>query len=197
MKKLSIGFKRALMVAGLSAVSSVASAAFVATIDGNDCAGVFGGSFPECKVPALYDPDETPIIIKFDYNSETGLFSTTINSALFPTITGSEFSFDFDVSDGGTGTWTYTPGVDDPVINFFVAKGGPDGFNLFSNLGDPNSDTWFTPPTPGVPNAGLSHLSFYDSDGGEIPVPEPGSLALLGVGLIGIAGLARRRKSAA
>jgi PEP-CTERM motif len=195
MKKLTIGFKRALMVAGLSAVSSVASAAFVATVGGNDCAGVFGDSFPECKVPALYDPDETPIIIKFDYNNETGLFSTEINSALFPTISGAEFAFDF-TGEGGTGTWTYTPGVDDPVITFFVAKGGPN-FNLFSNLGDPNSDTWFTPPNPGVPNAGLSHLSFYDSDGGEIPIPEPGSLALLGVGLIGIAGLARRRKSAA
>jgi len=195
MKKLTIGIKRALVVAGLSAVSSVASAAFVATIEGNDCAGVFGGSFPECKVPALYDPKETPIIIKFDYDDETGLFSTTINSALFPSITGAEFDFDF-TGEGGTGTWTYTPGVDDPVITFFVAKGGPN-FNLFSNLGDPNSDTWSTPGTPGVPNAGLSHLSFYDSDGGEIPVPEPGSLALLGVGLLGIAGLARRRKSAA
>jgi hypothetical protein len=195
MKKLTIGIKRALVVAGLSAVSSVASAAFVATIEGNDCAGVFGASFPECKVPALYDPKETPIIIKFDYDDETGLFSTTINSALFPSITGAEFDFDF-TGEGGTGTWTYTPGVDDPVITFFVAKGGPN-FNLFSNLGDPNSDTWSTPGTPGVPNAGLSHLSFYDSDGGEIPVPEPGSLALLGVGLLGIAGLARRRKSAA
>lgn len=196
MKKLSGGFKRALIVAGLSAFSSVASAAFVATIEGNDCAGEFGGSFPECKVPALYDPNETPIIIKFDYNNTTGLFTTTINSDLFPTISGTEFAFDF-TGEGGTGTWTYTPGVDDPVINFFVAKGGPN-FNLFSNLGDPNSDTWSTPINPAndLP-FGLSHLSFYDSDGGEIPVPEPGSLALLGVGLIGIAGLARRRKSAA
>jgi len=196
MKKLTIGIKRALVVAGLSAVSSVASAAFVATIEGNDCAGVFGGSFPECKVPALYDPKETPIIIKFDYDDETGLFSTTINSALFPSITGAEFDFDF-TGEGGTGTWTYTPGIDDPVITFFVAKGGPN-FNLFSNLGAPNSDAWSTPINPATDLPfGLSHLSFYDSDGGEIPVPEPGSLALLGVGLLGIAGLARRRKSAA
>jgi hypothetical protein len=190
MKKLGIGFKRALLVAGLSAVSTVASAALVATIDGNDCAGVFGGSFSECKVPALYDPDETPIIIKFNIGG-----ATEINSLLFPTISGDEFAFDF-TGEGGTGTWTYTPGDDDPVITFYVAKGS-DAFNLFSNLGDPNTDTWQTPVNASGGFSGLSHLSFYDSDGGEIPVPEPGSLALLGIGLLGIAGLARRRKSAA
>jgi hypothetical protein len=186
------GFKSALVVAALSAFSSMASADFIAEIEGNDCSGVFGQGFANCAIPAEFDPNESPIIIKFDgFNEATGTFSTIeINDALFPSIDGSEFSFVFDPADGSEGTWTYTPGLDDPLINFFVAKGGPN-FNLFSNLGDPNSDAWFT---PGDGAFGLSHLDFYD-EGREPTVAEPSALALLGVGLLGLAGLTRRRNA--
>ena len=181
------GFTKALVVVGFSAFSSIASAAFIETFTGNDCAGVFGTPFADCKVPARIDPNETPIIIKYDFGPDGVTFE--INSALFPTIDGSEFSFDFD-GGGATGTWTYTPGAGDPGVNFFVAKGGPD-FNLFSNLGDPLTDDWFTPNNPGGNPADLSHISFYDTDGGG-QVPEPTTLLLLGAGLFA-AGFARRR----
>ena len=75
-----------------------------------------------------------------------------------------------------------------PAINFFVAKGG-NFFNLFSNLGDPNADTWQTPLNPANNGLfGLSHLSFYDTG----QVPEPTTLLLLGAGLFA-ASFARRR----
>jgi PEP-CTERM motif len=186
-------FTKVLVAVGVSAFSSMASADFIETFVGNDCAGVFGQPFADCKIPARIDPNETPIIIKFELTAG-GTFTTEINSALFPTIDGSEFSFDF-TGEGGTGTWTYNPGAGDPLINFFVAKGGPN-FNLFSNLGDPNSDDWFTPTNPNnnLP-FGLSHLSFYDEDGGG-QVPEPTTLLLLGAALVA-AGVARRRVKAA
>jgi PEP-CTERM motif len=181
------GFKKALVVAGLSAFSSIASADFIETFDGNDCAGVFGTPFAACTIPARIDPNETPIIIKFDFDPNTP-DTIDINSALFPTIDGSEFDFS---GTGPTGTWTYTPGAGDPGINFFVAKGG-DFFNLFSNLGDPNSDDWLTPTNPANDELfGLSHLSFYDTDNGG-QVPEPTTLLLIGAGLFA-AGFARRR----
>jgi len=182
------GFKKALVVVGFSAFSSIASAAFIQTFEGNDCSGVFGQGFANCKIPANIDPNESPIIIKFNFNDGVP-GAIEINSGLFPTIDGSEFSFDF-TGDGATGTWNYNPGAGDPGINFFVAKGGPD-FNLFSNLGDPLTDDWFTPNNPGGNPAGLSHLDFYDTTNGN-GVPEPTTLLLLGAGLFA-AGFARRR----
>src|SRR4029434_2705245 len=171
------GYTKALAVVGFSAFSSIASADFIQTFEGNDCSGVFGQGFANCKIPANIDPNETPIIIKFDFEGETPVIE--INSALFPTIDGSEFDFS---GTGPSGTWTYTPGAGDPVINFFVAKGG-NFFNLFSNLGDPNSDDWLTPTNPNNNQPfGLSHLSFYDEGGGG-QVPEPTTLLLLGAGL--------------
>ena len=184
MKKL--GWKQFVITAGLCSLPTVASADFIATIAGNDCSGIFGQGFANCTVPATYDPNESPVIIKFDFDGGP----TEINAVLFPTIDGSEFGFS---SSGSTGTWTYTQGVGDPDINFFVAKGG-NNFNLFSNLGNPTTDSWSTPLNNGGNQAGLSHLTFYDT--GSTPpqeIPEPGILALLGLGLLGI-GAARRQK---
>jgi hypothetical protein len=183
-------FVKSLVVTGgvvLALGTSGASAAtLLATLDGNDCAGVFGQGFANCAIPSTYDPDESPVIAKFNFNDAGQVSSQELNTGLFPSVDGTEFSF-----DGPALTWTYTPGPGDPVISFFVAKGG-SAFNLFK-ADDELSDNWFTPTNPanGKPY-GLSHLTFYDTDGGG-DVPEPMALTLVGLGLLG-AGLMRRRR---
>lgn len=189
------GLKKAVVLAAFGAFSSMASAALIGDpVVGNDCAGVYGQNFPNCTIPANIDPNETPIIIKFEFNDAGAVTVESINSALFPTIDGDEFSFDFGANGTtGDGTWTYTPGDGDPLINYYVAKGS-NSFNLFSNDGDPNSGDWVTPTNPSGQPAGLSHLSFYDTESDEGPgkVPEPTTMLLLGAGLLAV-GIARRR----
>src|SRR5919109_209687 len=125
-------------------VTSSAQASLIATIPGTDCSGVFGIGLANCVIPDEFDPDNSPVIIKFNADGTV----SDINSVLFPTISGSEFSFEFGPG-GTTGTWTYTPGADDPatLVAFFVAKGG-NFFNLFSNNPVDNTDAWMTPLNP-------------------------------------------------
>jgi PEP-CTERM motif len=167
-----------------------ADAILVDTIAGNDCSGVFGQGFENCAIPSLYDEHNSPVIIKFDANDAGDAVTVDeVNSALFPTISGNEFSFTFDGSGGGS--WLYTPGTNDPafLVSFMVAKGG-DNFNLFSVTG--NSGMWFTPTNPNNDKPfGLSHLTFYE--GGQAPIPEPATMLLLGSGLVGLAAARRRR----
>lgn len=186
-------FKRAAVLGALMSLAVAsqvrAESIHIATIEGNDCAGVFGRPFSLCSVPSTYDPSTSPVIIKFNSDGTV----SEINTELFPTITGDEFSFSF-ADQGKTGTWTYTPGTDDPstLVTFFVAKGG-DSFNLFSVDGNgPNS--WFTPLNNGGQVAGLSHLTFYDGASDNV-VPEPGTWFLVGSGLLAARRWRRNRQA--
>jgi hypothetical protein len=191
MKKLLLA---TVAVTGMAVAAPQADAAIlIATISGNDCVGVFGGTGgTECITSGTFNGtplNQTPLIAKFDFTGNT--ITATRTGVFFPSITGSEFQLSGAAS--GTITYTYTPGVGDPLIQYVAVKGG-DEFNLFA-VGGAGTDTVFAPLNNGVPRE-VSHISFYDTSvpTPPNPVPEPASLLLFGAGLLGL-GVARRKAS--
>lgn len=177
---------------GILVSAGPVQAGFVGSYAGNDCAGVFGTP-PNCVIPEDFAPGiaETPLILKIDFNDNGAPTAYTFGK--FLSIDGTEFSIAF--TGDGIGTWTYTPGPDDPVITAFTVKGGP-GFNLFTNDGDIIDVAWYTPTNPnnGRPY-GLSHMAWFDNgDGnGVLPAPAPATLALFALGGLAV-GMTRRRR---
>lgn len=112
-----------------------------------------------------------------------------------------EGSFYFDFSGGvQSGTFTYNGGLGDGDV-MFVFKDGQDT-NLVAYLIDlaaltagvdgVYSSPFVSPPFDVANAKDISHISVYYRMGPEFDIPEPATLGLLGLGLLGFA-LVRRR----
>ncbi|MDG1463274.1 MAG: VPLPA-CTERM sorting domain-containing protein [Gammaproteobacteria bacterium] len=194
----------------LAGASLQANAVIVtASFNQNDCSGYFttGSGFDSCTVfvdSNGVDIELSPVIAKFGED----LNVSDINSTLFPSITGDEFTLTGTSANNVTGDWTYVNGTDDPGVRYWATKAGKgfvlawevdaaavasggvcsssDNYNLdcLDAAKVVNSGSWSTPS-----GKDLSHITFYDT----AAVPVPAAVWLLGSALGGL-GFMRRKQ---
>ena len=94
-----------------------------------------------------------------------------------------------------SGVFTYSPGVDWDYAVMKLGQGQQAYDHIaFENIGNNTFSFDFTNFIDEYGRMqGVSHITFFDGPSDGDPVPEPATMLLFGTGLVGLAGIARRK----
>jgi hypothetical protein len=118
--------------------------------------------------PTLTDINPDPLLVTYALNGFTVTFSNT-------------------ASQPRSVSWTYD-NSGSLVTYWHIKYGGQNQWRIFGDGTPVSSGSWADTEF----QQSISHITFFDSG---VPVPEPGSLALLALGVAGL-GMSRRRRAA-
>lgn len=95
------------------------------------------------------------------------------------------------MTDGKSGTWALT---EPAMMDFYTVKGS-NAFALYYIPTPTNTGVWSTINliNGGGNPPGISHFSAITRNVSESPIPEPGTLVLMGVGILGLGILGKKK----